>query len=430
MRKRILNCILAAFLAAAALCACGGEELHYLDTTTAAETAETAPATEAYPYTPSDNREPYGNPKNISKPLQVHDGYLYFMIGNGMDVPMKLVRYNCESGNATAVCPDPLCDHGDADCPLFDMRGNNMFVVGEDGNIYYDAMTWSEGKALYSVLQFDTESGKTQTLVDYGDTYGRNSECYTEDYCFTLGGYWDEAGENYITCVMRRDLHTLVSVPLFEVDQKMADDYSYSYNVLFIVGDRLYLSDQRCVFSVNFDGGDRRVHFEGRGDWKSRTDGTYMYYCSAEGELCRRALADGAEQRLGIYPSGRSFLLTEDFICYRAGESVTIGKARIRGYASDTVTLDAGELRVCDLDGGNDRLVYRFEGETATVRPMHGVVIGNYYYCTYHWWEDPDGDGIYRDGADKYSWATNGKSDCDLLRIDLTTGELYRIHVE
>ena len=43
---------------------------------------------------------------------------------------------------------------------------------------------------------------------------------------------------------------------------------------------------------------------------------------------------------------------------------------------------------------------------------------------------DPDGDGIYRDGADKYSWATNGKSDCDLLRIDLTTGELTRIHVE
>ena len=147
------------------------------------------PATEAFIYTPSDNREPYGNPKNISTPLQVHDGYLYFTIGNGMDVPVELVRYNCESGNATAVCPDPLCDHGDADCPLFGMRGNNMFVIGEDGNIYYDAMTWSEGKALYSVLQFDTESGKTQTLVDYGDTYGRNPECYTEDYCFTLGGY-------------------------------------------------------------------------------------------------------------------------------------------------------------------------------------------------------------------------------------------------
>ena len=178
MRKSILFCFI---LSAVLLCACGRDELHYLDTTTAAATEETVPATEAFIYTPSDNREPYGNPKNIAKPLQVHDGYLYFMIGNGMDVPMKLVRYNCESGNATAVCPDPLCDHGDADCPLFGMRGNNMFVVGEDGNIYYDAMTWSEGKALYSVLQFDTESGKTQTLVDYGDTYGRNSECYTED---------------------------------------------------------------------------------------------------------------------------------------------------------------------------------------------------------------------------------------------------------
>lgn len=415
-------------LGALVLASCGKDDLHYLETTAA--TTENTLTPETFPYTPSDNREPYGNPKNISTPLQYHDGYLYFVIGNGMDVPMELVRYNCESGNATAVCPDPLCDHGDADCPLFHLRRNNMFVVGEDGNVYFDALTWNDTQPNYSVLQFDAKSGKTQTLVDFGDTYGRSNECFTEDYCFTLGGYWDEAGENYITCVMRRDLHTLISVPLFEVDQEMGEDYSYTYNVLFIVGDRLYLSDQRCVFSVNFDGGDRRVHFEGRGDWRSRTDGTYMYYCNTEGELCRRALVDGAEQRLGVYPYEKSFLLTEDFICYRAGESVTIGKARIRGYASDTVTLDAGELRVCDLDGGNDRLVYRFEGETATIRPMHGVVIGNYYYCTYHWWEDPDGDGIYRDGADKYSWATNGKSDCDLLRIDLTTGELTRIHVE
>jgi hypothetical protein len=75
-------------------------------------------------------------------------------------------------------------------------------------------------------------------------------------------------------------------------------------------------------------------------------------------------------------------------------------------------------------------LVYRFEGDTAGIRPVHGIAAGNYYYCTYLWWDDPDGDGIYRDGADKYSWATNGKSDCDLLRIDLTTGELYRIHIE
>ena len=419
--------ILTVSLAVLLLTSCSGKnDLHYLETTAAVSTA--APETEAYPYTPSDNREPYGNPKNHSQSMQYHDGYLYFMIGNGTDTPRELVRYNCENGNATAVCPDPLCDHTDADCPLFYMRGDGMLTVGEDGNIYFDALIWNGTQPNYSVLQFDTQSGKTQTLVDYGDTYGRSSEIYTEDYCFTLGGYWDEAKENYTTCVMRRDLRTLLSEPLFEVDQEMADDYSYTYNLLFIVGDRLYLSDKTCVFSVNFDGGDRRVHFEGRGDWQSRTDGTYMYYCDAEGELCRRALDGGAEERLGVYP--KSFLLTEDYICYRAGESVTIGKARIRGYASDTVTLEAGEIRVCDLDGGNDRLVYRFEGETASIRPITGIAAGNYYYCTYHWWEDPDGDGIYRDGADKYSWATNGKADCDLLRIDLTTGELYRIHVE
>ncbi|MBO7177415.1 MAG: hypothetical protein J6W14_08555, partial [Clostridia bacterium] len=145
-------------LGALVLASCGKDDLHYLETTAA--TTENTPTPETFPYTPSDNREPFGNPKNISTPLQYHDGYLYFVIGNGMDTPMKLVRYNCESGNATAVCPDPLCDHGDADCPLFHLRRNNMFVVGEDGNVYFDALTWNDTQPNYSVLQFDAKAAR------------------------------------------------------------------------------------------------------------------------------------------------------------------------------------------------------------------------------------------------------------------------------
>ena len=105
-------CVLGLLLILLLFSSCGKTgDLHYLKTTAA--TAEIAPATEAFIYTPSDNREPYGNPKNISKPLQVHDGYLYFMIGNGMDVPMELVRYNCESGNATAA---PTAHAGNTPC--------------------------------------------------------------------------------------------------------------------------------------------------------------------------------------------------------------------------------------------------------------------------------------------------------------------------
>ena len=424
MRKSIWIHIVGMMLSAVLLCACGKDDLHYLETTAATEASNSEDV--SFHYTPREGGEPYsGNMKSISVPIQYHDGYLYLELGGGVNM---LVRYNCETGNVTAVCPDPICEHTNADCPLFDMRPGNCYVIGEDGNIYFDSLTWIDSQPNYALLQFDAQSGKTQVMADYGDTFARSNEFFTEDYCFTLGGYWDEARENYTNCVMRYDLNTLVGKPLFEIDQEMAEDYSYTYNILFIVGDRLYLSDQTCVFSVNFDGGDRKVHFEGRGNWLSRTDGTYMYYCNTEGELCRRTLTDGTEEHLGVYPS--SFLLTDDYICYRTGESVTLGKAIIRGYASDTVTLEAGEIRVCNLDGTNDRLVYRFEGDTAGIRPVHGIAAGNYYYCTYLWWDDPDGDGIYRDGANKYSWATNGKTDCDLLRIDLTTGELYRIHIE
>lgn len=424
--------ITALVLATLMLSACGkATDLHYLDTTTPAPTETFTP--EVFPYTPSDDGVVYGNPKNSTDVLQYQDGYLYFLLRGGTDSrSAELVRFNCENGNVTAVCPDPLCDHVDADCPFYGLGGGTGgFVIGEDGNVYFESLIWGEQGIDASLRKFDVQSGKTTVLEVYGDGWGRSNELYTEDYCFTMGGYWDEAGEVYTNCIMRRDLHTGENKPLFEINLEMAVDYSYSHNLLFIVGDRLYLSDLTSVYSVNFDGGDRRVHFDGRGDWRSMTDGTYMYYCDARGELCRRALdGSGTEERLGVYPYEKTVYMTENYIYYRAGEDVVLGKARIKGYASDTVTLEAGELRRCDHDGGNDTLIYTFAGETADIRPIHALVAGNYFYCTYLWWDDPDGDGIYRDGANQYSWATNGKTDCDILRIDLTTGETYTIHAE
>ena len=54
---------------------------------------------------------------------------------------------------------------------------------------------------------------------------------------------------------------------------------------------------------------------------------------------------------------------------------------------------------------------------------------GRYLYCVFYWWEDPDGDGIYRDGDQRYSYPVNGRSDCIFLRIDTETGEAVKIVV-
>ena len=107
MKKSILFCF---FLSAVLLCACGGDELHYLDTTTAA-TAETAATAAPFPYTPSEDGVLSYNPLELIRlgtGLQYHDGYLYFLIG-GSAKNKWLVRMNVETGNVTDACPDPLC---------------------------------------------------------------------------------------------------------------------------------------------------------------------------------------------------------------------------------------------------------------------------------------------------------------------------------
>ena len=85
------------------------------------------------------------------------------------------------------------------------------------------------------------------------------------------------------------------------------------------------------------------------------------------------------------------------------------------------------EFRRCRPDGSGDERVFRFEGEYASYRPIHIAVAGRYLFCTYSWWEDPDGDGVYRDGGQQYSFPVNGRGNCSFLRIDCETGEIVKI---
>ena len=106
-----------------------------------------------------------------------------------------------------------------------------------------------------------------------------------------------------------------------------------------------------------------------------------------------------------------------------------LGKAEIPGYESGEVILYGEEFRFCSPDGSGDRLVYRFADEYASCRPLETISDGRYLYCYYTWWEDPDGDGVYRDGASQYSYPGNGHSGCSLLRIDIKTGGIRKITV-
>ena len=438
MRKRIWIHTVGMMLSAVLLCACGGDELHYLETTTASAVTEATESSAApFLYTPSDDgvlNYNYFALAGKGLQFQYHDGYLYFIVGNNTTgMSMKgartphLVRMNVETGNITAVCPDPICAHDyDSGCPMYGISAGG-FLIGPDGK-YYVLKIYPEPKGGFAMcfVQYDAEQNVLVELSDEAPSYV--NEFYTERYRFYKDDVYDEETQTYYLTVLRTDLTTGESVPIWK--QEKAEGVRTD-EVLFVIDDRLYLTDYACLYSVNFDGEDRRVHIEGKVTINAKTDGEYVYYID-QYELCRRHLENGAEERLGIFPYHNYFELTEKYVYYRTGEDIVLGKARIRGYTSDTVTLGGENLCRYPLDGeGGEETVYTFAGETSTVRPEDWLVVGNYCYCTYTYWEDPDGDGIYRDGDEKKSDSSgeNGRV-FTFLRIDLTTKAVDVISVD
>ena len=160
------------------------------------------------------------------------------------------------------------------------------------------------------------------------------------------------------------------------------------------------------------------------------TDGEYIYYCEDDrSSIIRRSLDGGEPETVvtGVY-SYQYFKLTDEYIYYMKpdGDDVVLGKADIRGYASSEVVITPLVICRSRHDGsGEERLALVTDTEKG-FSPLGWIVVGNYLYCKYSYWEDADGDGIFTDGDNKYStMITSGGAVCRLMRFDLTTGDRY-----
>jgi len=412
------------FMALMLLTSCENN-LTYLDTAPVADTV--APG--EYTYTESDDGVLPYNPLNGGEYLKYRDGSLYFFSTAKSSYGISiLMRLNVKTGNITSVCADPLCQHDSSDCPFYGV--NTFWILTPDGNIRYfrnyiesikDAYGVTAGVVInVSFCTFDTRASQMTVNEEFDPNEGWSggNEFYSGDYRFYQSSRYDEETDSYVSSNLRMDMTTNKKTVVTENPDTM----------LFIIGERLYLTDSAVIYSVDFDGGDRVDCVTGRFARRQiLTDGEYVYY-KADGELCRMSLSGGDEEPLGVYPNeSYNYYLTENYIYYISGDEVVLGKAKIRGYASDIVTLEGGEFWRCAYDGSNNELVYKFEGDTAGFRPLYTTVAGNYIYCMYTWWTDADSDGVYVDGDNGYSFPVNGSTACTIMRIDVTTGEAYFI---
>ena len=367
--------------------------------------------------------------KNLSSQLYMEDGALYFDggLGDGKLVPMRL---NLATGNLTAVCPDPVCAHDTTECPLYGTRdflpiefaGHTQYLVLRR---YYDqrqTLTGWDPVRIEQLERYDPTGGKSVVLETYDGNYSLGPEVYLGQYRFYMSSDYDEEGK-WVGGLTRMNLENGRRELLWPQEDAMP---------LLAKDGRVWASNGGELFS--FDGlaedpaSTRRTEREGlfplTGTFS--TDGINLYYPSAHDGMLRVVPLDGGEEAEIDLPFAKGYGIVTaagGWLTYFSGGDTDLGKADIRGYASTVVELNGEEFRRCRPDGSEDQCVFRFEGEYASFRPLHIAADGRYLYCTYSWWEDPDGDGVYRDGDQHYSFPVNGHDNCSLLRIDCETGE-------
>ena len=363
---------------------------------------------------------------NRNLQLQYADGCLYALIGYPSYSGNYIVRYNCASGNVSAVCSDPLCFHNTEDCPMVGIVNWNILP---DGRVCY-SHRFTKGKTeINDLALYDPESGNKSLLYQYGDSYFTGVELFTDNYRFYPSIEYDEEGGLFVCGLYRMELKTGDFTLLEEYS---SDDEGHTFNatsVLFgIYGERIYLTDSASIYSMDFNGENRVTHLEGVFPRVIHSDGEFVYYQRGDG-IYRRKLSGGEEEQ--IVDCGNisgQFTLTTNYIYYQAGETITLGKVDIDDYAAKEAELSGGTIYRCRHDGSELTKIAEMSGEYEHLRPTSLTVAGDYIYATYTGWQDKNGDGIFT--REEQLASGYGGDHLPILRIDTVSGEITMIDLK
>lgn len=412
--KSVMNVVnlIAVICSALLVISCDDSGLHYIERDREKETGNAE-----FSYTENSD-EPVSFGTQTIGTVKYYDGYVYI-------VSDTLYRVNVSTGNVTTVCQDPICVHDSENCPLYGIGGSSIYYLSDDGSVCFPG---SRG-----FVRYDAAKMKTVLLDDYDGATFRSfgPEIYCGDYRIYDGFEYDAGKDEATYGVRRADLKNGGSSFFGGMTGADGKYVTLTAQPWFNIGDRLYFEDGENFFSLDKEGGDRRDLFAKKSGGRIFTDGEFIYYQEADDftNIWRRGLEGGeAEIVVRDFYSPGTYMLTDEYIYYMKpdGDDVVLGKADIRGYAADEVRITPLVICRSRHDGsGEERLALVTDIEKG-LSPLGWIVVGNYFYCEYSYWEDADGDGIFTDGDNKYStMITSGGAVCRLMRVDLTTGDIY-----
>ena len=356
--------------------------------------------------------------------LQYGDGFLYLSAVSGMginspdntDLTYTVKRINPSTGKVSDVCPDPLCGHNTKECPFYGL--DSMPIGFADGKLFY-RRSWitdidAEANLVnyYSAdMVYDIASGNLTELMNLnGERGGINCELYTDTHRYWYRYVWNDDGSDGRYCLYRASYDKLKPELLADVSYEEAMFVGWS-------GDSLYFTDGKILYATDADFQNRRTIAEGDFTYgRYWFGGDSVYWRDANNRIFRILLSTGETADTGI--TAETLKITENWIYYTSPEEAVLGKARIYGYAASEVIVTGEHLYRCAHDGSGSEKIFTFDGELSTMRLQSFETVENCIWATYVRWDDPDGDSIFRDGA-QYESSHDGR----LLRIDVTTGE-------
>jgi len=398
-----------------ALCCCGPDP-HYLQQ----GKTEHSSAPIEYVYIHSDDTPiEYQNTTNAH--FGFHEGNLYYRD--------KSVLYRIEpmSGTKTSVCPDPVCEHLDAGCPVFSISSAFCF---EDGVFYFDRLVMNGAQMRESISSFDISSGKSGSLYDRTECSNQYTRMMIYDgYLYFYRSFYSGEGENkkVITDIAGIELKSRKLIEVIKYEDTVYDH---------LIGGEdgyLYLSDPlggifRIESGKELPEKEYLYHFEGAAlanfypDRMALTGGNIYYYTSSdEGTTFWKIPTTGGEpQKLAFDSSLKAdyCYYTQNYIYYSA-----VSQKKIGIFDGTDLFCDVYDIRRVSYETGVCEAVFcEFPEGYETHSLMGGyIVAGNYIYTYTADWGD------LKEKYEDSDYRHNSGYPGTVARIDIQTGEVRYI---
>lgn len=422
MKKHLFRQFTVFMLSVVLLTGCQGKDgdFDYVSTTVADPDRVRVPWTNAgeFSYTPSEDG--VDNVINWSHSEEMYiSGNSLYLYGH-----YRAIRYDPTTGRQTQLCTDPICTHQrGTDCPLAFMDSGMGFSVVDDKVIFYEMMPTrgDDGYDMNYDLYLYSTTDRTLKLLRTFQSDTVSSVITLSDAYFFLDIVHDAETDTYTYSLCRQEYNSN------QVEVLRTENNHNTY-LMGTDGTVIYIFDKAegALIGLSMDGKTEvsRVTLTGVKWWHCASickDGYLLYLL--DGELWRVNL-DGSDQRsLGI-GDVEYFFLTDSCVYYqkKVGEKEFIDAE----YPGETVKADLIEIYRADHEGKNATVVYRNESDMVMVTPENYIVVGNYLYAPFMYYEinGDEATGTYSRGA---LTDENSRAYC---RIDLTTSEIYYIDTE